>query len=248
MGKDQMERNQMKRNQMKRIISAALTLFMLPSLLFPVSVSADQAHTAAVYELYSVDGFYEDSVGNAAEYSYHVPQFYASSPAADEINAEIAERFGGRVEAQFESMEGGYSLWSWHTEWQAFWNGSQLFLLVTADENGGFHDYAAYGYDFDSGSMVTNEMILEQKGIREEVYQENLREAVQLKFEDMYGNLLTDMQKKDLYDEMLDQTLVWLDSDPPMFIDQFGEIETIVKIVSVAGAGWYYHLVSPFGK
>ena len=187
-------------------------------------------------------------MGNTEEYSYHVPQFYASTPAAGEMNAEIAERFGGRVEAQFENMEGGYSLWSWHTEWQAFWNGPQLFLLVTADENGDSYDYAAYGYDFDSGSPVTNEMILEQKGISEEEYLENLREAVQLKFEDMYGNLLAEAQTKDLYDEMLDQTLAGLDIDQPMFIDQFGEIETIVKIVSVAGAGWYYHLVPLFSS
>lgn len=31
-----------------------------------------------------------------------------------------------------------------------------------------------------------------------------------------------------------------------MFIDQFGEIETIALIGTMAGAGQYYHLVTPF--
>ena len=48
------------------------------------------------------------------------------------------------------------------------------------------------------------------------------------------------------YDELLQKTMDWLDADQPMLIDGNGQIETIVKIASVAGAEWYYHLVTPF--
>ena len=229
---------------MKKICSTLLVLCLLltaSSLAF-----ADQSQKKAVYELYSVDGFYEDEVGNAEAYSFHVPQIFDDTPDAEAINSEIAERFGNRVEEQFLNMEGGYSLWSWHAEWKAFWNGTQLFLLITADENGGFKDYGAYGYDFETGSRITNEMILEQKGISEEEYLENLREKVQFMFEDMYSSLSEEIREAAGYDEMLEKTLGWLDMEQPMFIDQLGGIETIVKIASVAGAEWYYYLATPF--
>ena len=228
---------------MKKLLSLVLTLCLLLTV-SPLAFAAPQ--TSAVYELYSVDGYYEDSVGNAEEYSYHVPQFFSYAPAAEEINGEIAERFGRRIEHQMESMDGGYSLWSWHTEWKAYWNGAQLFLLITADENGGFKDYAAYGYDFETDKRVTNEMILEQLGISEEEYLENLREKTQLMFEDMCSKLSEEARSAVGYDTLLEKTLSWQNMDEQIYIDEFGNIITIAKIASIAGAEWYYHLVTPF--
>ena len=47
-------------------------------------------------------------------------------------------------------------------------------------------------------------------------------------------------------DVMLQKTLSWADMDQPIFIDGVGTVETIVKIASIAGADWYYHLATPF--
>lgn len=229
---------------MKRSISILLSTLILLTLV--PGAFADQTQQNIIYELYTTEGCYTDSVGNTETYSYHVPQINADTPAAAEINAEIADRFGTRVEEQFQNMAGGYSLWSWHSEWHVYWSGEQFFLIITADENGGFHDYAAYGYDFETGSRVSNEMILEQRGISENEYLENLREKVQFMFEDMYGGLDPENREAFGYNELLKKTLNWQTMDQQMFIDQFGEIETIVKIASVAGAEWYYHLVTPF--
>ena len=90
---------------MKRTISAFLTLFFLFGVL--PAAYADQPQKNAILEMYSVDGVYQDGVGNREAYSYHVPQINADTPAAKEINAEIAESFGARVEVQFGNMEGG---------------------------------------------------------------------------------------------------------------------------------------------
>ena len=154
-----------------------------------VTSFADNPRQKPIFELYSVEGYYEDSVGNAETYSYHVPQIFSDTPTAKEINAEIAERFGKRVEEQFQNMKDGLSLWSWHTEWHSYWVDSELFLLISADEEGGFKDYAVYGYDFVTDTRLTNEMILEQRGLNAELYKENLREKAQLMFEDMYGTI-----------------------------------------------------------
>ena len=229
---------------MKRTISMLLMLCMLltgSSLAF-----AEQSRQNAVAELYSADGFYVDGVGNEEFYSYHIPQIQASTPAAEEINAEIAEQFGRLVESQLRYMENETSLSSWHADWQAFWNGTQLFLLITAEEIGDITVYGAFGYDFETGSRVTNEMILEQKGISEEEYLAKLRESVQQKFEDLFPSIPEGVPAEEIHDDMLEKTLSRLDMERPMFLDRCGEIETIVEIVSVAGAGIYEHLVTPF--
>ena len=229
---------------MKRTCSVLLILCLMLSCV--VTAFADQTYRATVCELYSVDGHYEDDVGNAVNYSFHVPLIHASSEDAKAINAEIAERFGERVEAQFEYMKNGTSLWCWNTEWEAYWSGNQLFLLITAEMNGDCFDYAAYGFDFDTGRRVTNKMILEQRGISEEEYLENLREKVTFMFDDTFIPIPEGAKTDLTYEKLLDQTLNGLDMECPMLINRFGEIETIVKIVTVAGSGWRYALATPF--
>ena len=54
-----------------------------------VTSFADNPRQKPIFELYSVEGYYEDSVGNAETYSYHVPQIFSDTPTAKEINAEI---------------------------------------------------------------------------------------------------------------------------------------------------------------
>ena len=211
-----------------------------------VTASAEQPYQNPVYELYSADGVYTDSVGNEGTYSYHVPQIFADSAAADEINAEIAANFGERVETQFHNMNGGHSIWCRNTEWHAYWNGSQLFLLIKADIDGDCDEYGAYGYDFETDSRVTNAMILEQREISEEAYLENLREAARSMFEKGISGIPADVLETSDYAELREKTLAWQTMEEPMFVDQFGEIETIALIGAMAGAGQYYHLLTPF--
>jgi hypothetical protein len=229
---------------MKRSVSLLLVLCLL--LAFVPSSFAEQPQKNAVSELYSADGFYEDDVGNPTSYSFHVPQINADTPAAEEINTEIAENFGDRVETQLGYMEDGYSLWSRHTNWEAYWYGSQIFLLITADLEGDMTEYGAYGYDFETGSRVTNEMILQQKIISEEEYTDALRESVARLFEENYIPIPEGVETSLTHDSLLEETLGWLDADQPIFLNRYGEIETWVKIATPAGAGWYYHLVCPF--
>lgn len=200
----------------------------------------------AVSELYSAEGSYTDSIGNIGNYSFHIPQLTADTDAAKEINAEIDARFGEYVAAQLKNMRGGYSLWCNHAEWHSYWNGNLLFLLVSADMEDGSTDYAAYGYDYDKDCRVTNEMILDRLGITEEDYLENLREKVQFMFEDGWRSVSVEDRPLLGYDMAMENTLNWADMDQPMFLNGFGDIVTIVKIASVAGAGWYYYLATPY--
>ena len=229
---------------MKRFFSLLIAACML--MLFSVPAAAAGPNPGAVVELYSAEGVYTDSVDNTTSYTFHVPLIAEDSRDAKAINSEICDEFGEVVESQLRNMAGGYSLWCWDVSWHAYWHDSQLFLLITADMEGGFTDYAAFGYDFDSGTRVTNEDILRELGISEKEYLANLREKVQFMFEDMYKNMPEKDRKALGYDELLKKTLSWADMDQPMLIDGSGNVETIVKIASVAGAEWYYHLATPF--
>ena len=230
---------------MRKTTAFAVILILLIS--YAATGFADNPRQNSIFELYSAEGCYEDSVGNVESYSYHVPQIFSETPVVKEINAEIEERFGKRVEEQFEDMKEGYSLWSWHTEWHSYWDGSKLFLLISADENGGFKDYAVYGYDFETDHRVTNEMILEKRGINAEVYKENLREKAQLMFEDIYGTIPQESRQEMGYFSQLEKTISDENvEEAVLFVDGFGELEAIMKIYSLAGADWYYHLVTPF--
>ena len=228
---------------MKRTVFFFLMLCMLLS---SAAVSyAGGPQQNAVYELYSADGYYEDGVGNQETYTYHIPQINADTEDAEEINAEIEENFGERVEEQFKNMDGGTSLWSWNTQWEAFWNGSQLFLLITADMSGDITEYGAYGYDFEIGKRVTNDMIFSQKGISEEQYMEKLREAVCVLFDELYVPV-PEGETGISHDSLMEDTLSWLSVDQPVFLNRYGEIETWVEIAAPAGAGKYAHLIAPF--
>ena len=229
---------------MKRTVSLILMLCLLAA--HPLIPHAEQPQQNAVSELYSADGAYTDGVGNRSTYSYHVPQIHANTPAAEELNAEIAGKFGERAEAQLRNMEKGVSLWSGQIGWEAYWNDSQVFLLITADADSDRTEYGAYGYDFSSGKRVTNDMILEQKGISKEQYLEKLRDSVSELFEELYVPIPEGVETDLSHDSLLEDTLGWLSADQPIFLDGNGEIETWVEIASPAGAGKYSHLIAPF--
>ena len=87
-------------------------------------------------------------------------------------------------------------------------------------------------------------MILEQMGISEEEYLQNLKEKVQELYERIHASIPEDLRVKSDYYELLEKTLEWQTMEQPMFINQFGEIETISKVGEMAGAGRDYYLVT----
>ena len=228
---------------MKRTVSV---LIILGLLLTGTATAFAMPVPSAVYELYSAEGTYTDEVGNAESYSYHVPQISADTPDAGEINTEIEKKYGELVEEHFHYMDEGLSLWCRNAGWQAFWNGSQLFLLLSADTPNDQIEYAAYGYDFDTGARITNKRILQQCGISEEEYLENLKEAARSMFVKINSGIPEDKLAESDYDALMERTLQWQTMDQPMYIDQDGEIATIAEIGLFAGAGICQKPVRPF--
>jgi hypothetical protein len=62
----------------------------------------------------------------------------------------------------------------------------------------------------------------------------------------MYGNL-SEREKAYLdYDRLYEKTMSWQSMEQPMYLDGSGQLVTIAKVASAAGAEWYYYLVTPF--
>ena len=66
-------------------------------------------------------------------------------------------------------------------------------------------------------------------------------------FEDMYGTIPQESRQEMGYFSQLEKTISDENvEEAVLFVDGFGELEAIMKIYSLAGADWYYHLVTPF--
>ena len=217
--------------------------------------SAAQAENAspregAVWELYSIDGSYTDDVGNRTEYSWHVPQLstvQSEAPeAAQEINREISEKFGTAVERELKSMQMGTSILTPSVRWKAYWHENWVFLLVSADISWDMTEYGVYGYDFSTESRVSNESILQELGITQQEYLEKLQEKVTSMFEEQNSTFPEEYRQQGDYEKLLQQTLDWLSPEDPIFIGPCDDVETVVSIAAIAGAGKYSYIAAPF--
>ena len=207
------------------------------------SQPAPLARANAIFEYYSIDGSYTDNVGNLYLYSYHVPQINADSLDAQAINTQLREQFGTQAGWAMEDIARGTSITVYTIGWRAYWNGSQVFLLVSADFPNDVIDYFAVGYDFEKNCRITKEMLLEQLGISESDYILNLREKTAAAFEFEYAgpgknSVYYDIFYRTISDENLNEAMLYLDGS--------GSLVSVVKIYTLAGAGWYYGLITPY--
>ena len=66
-------------------------------------------------------------------------------------------------------------------------------------------------------------------------------------FEDMYGTIPQESREGMEYYTQLEKTISDENvEDAVLFVDGSGELEAVMRIYSLAGADWYYHLVTPF--
>ena len=227
----------------------SLCVLLVLCLLLSGSAAAQAAPIpSAVSELYSAEGVYTDDIGNRKSYSYHVPQLRDDTPDAREINAEIAEKYGGEAEDEFRRMEGGFSLCCGSIGWEAFWSGRQLFLLLRADTPNDLVEYDACGYDFETGSRITNEELLEQRGLSEEEYLAALREAARAAFERLNAAYPEERRADGDYEALWERTREGQTMEQPMYIDRDGELAVIAEICVFAGAGRYKLPLRPFAR
>ena len=145
---------------MKKMFSAFLMLCLLLSC--SCAAFADEP-IGSPSASSGVDGYYEDA-GNASRYSYHVPLIHASTAVPKPSTPRSLSDSENVWRRSLRTWNRG-PLWSLKTEWHSCWSGSQLFLVILSEMDGDCSGAArTYGYDFETGTRVTNEMILARRG------------------------------------------------------------------------------------
>ena len=117
-----------------------------------------------ITENYAEDGHYTDSLDNSWTYSYHVPQLTADTAGARAINAAIDEKFGDPVRGALKDMQQALSLGCVSVSWKSYRYEDVLSLVVKAEADWEFTDYAVYLYDAGRGVQLTTAELLEKLG------------------------------------------------------------------------------------
>ena len=117
-----------------------------------------------ITETYAEDGSYTDKYGKATRYSYHLPQIEDDTDTAEFMNANIQSRFGELITYNKTLRLKKEALENDMVTWESSWNGSLLSLYIAATDLTGGREVGVYHYDFDTGSALTNDELLEQLG------------------------------------------------------------------------------------
>ncbi len=197
-----------------------------------------------ISELFSMDGSYEDSVGNSYTYSFHVPQLESDAPDAVSINKVLEEKFGGYVNEELITIGNKASLVFFNISWESFWHDSMVCIVVKAENDWNCTEYSTVCFDFATGKAVSNEELLGLVGITTEEFLDCARKAAADTFDSMSSGS-KEAVGKDFYDEQRSWTLSDenINTDMMLYLNDAGTLTAILPIASFAGASSYYYVI-----
>lgn len=195
-----------------------------------------------ITENYAEDGHYTDSLDNSWTYSYHVPQLTADTAGARAINAAIDEKFGDPVRGALKDMQQALSLGCVSVSWKSYRYEDVLSLVVKAEADWEFTDYAVYLYDAGRGVQLTTAELLEKLGVAQETFLDGLRRSAAAAFDEQgYINTTEDVQWV--------QERSWtvgaenVNTEAMVYADETGKLMAVLPVGSMAGAAWYYKVL-----
>ncbi|MBR5227223.1 MAG: hypothetical protein IKV94_01105 [Clostridia bacterium] len=155
-------------------------------------------------------------------YSHYLPAVNIDSTYANSINEEITNIF---------SNNENYA--DYNLNYFSYLNDNILSLVVTSEINN-YISYKVYNIDVYTGNKVENTDIIGTKNVSENTYLENLKTASKNAFIQKYPS---EMSEDAWYIQMLNKTEASENNtiDLPVYLDENGDIWTIVKIYSLAG-------------
>lgn len=235
-----------------KLLLLAIAAMMLALLLAGCGKDpTDDPNSQSVYddsligEIYSEEGSATDTYSNTWNYSYHIPQILAETPGAKSINQQIAAVFDPIMEEAHYSMDQGWLYTPSNINWQSHWNGSLLSLVIAIYMDNDYTEYCIFNYDFEADEQLDNEQLLAIAGLSREEFLTQLRAAAINTFDDMYG----DIDGSELiYDNYIQRS--WtigndnISMDGLLYLNDNGQLEVAQPIGSIAGASWYYQLIT----
>ena len=199
-----------------------------------------------IWELYSEDFDYTDSVGNTGHYTYRVPQLEADTEGAVSINRGIEREYGPFVEEALACRDDGDSISCAYIVWETYQYGDILSLVMTCAWDNDMNQYSVYLYDTANGTRLTTAALLAQMGVDETAFLNAVRQAAAERFDGNYAGITGD------FDDFLAERRAWTLSDDNINIDvmvaypdENGQLHVVLPIGSIAGADAYEEWLTP---
>lgn len=210
-------------------------------------MSAEAPADDPVIPLYDLSVDYSDTVGNDYLCQYYVPQLNYDSPDALAINSEIAEIFGGQVEEQMRSMDAETSLWYTKIDANEYWYQDVVTLVCRFGTETEYVTYAAYHFDTQTQTRLTNRQLLERWGYDADLQLSALRQAAHRQFLQevaVYVNQnpeAADPSVTELLWQQYHRTVEEPTLDLPLYVDADGVVHGILPIYYLAGGGYRHY-------
>lgn len=195
-----------------------------------------------ITENYAEDGHYTDSLDNSWTYSYHVPQLTADTVGARAINAAIDEKFGDPVRGALKDMQQALSLGCVSVSWKSYRYEDVLSLVVKAEADWEFTDYAVYLYDAGRGVQLTTAELLEKLGVAQETFLDGLRRSAAAAFDEQ-GYINTTEGVQWVQERSWTVGAENVNTEAMVYADETGKLMAVLPVGSMAGAAWYYKVL-----
>ena len=195
-----------------------------------------------ITESYAEEGHYTDSLDNSWTYSYHVPQLTADTKGARAINEAIDQKFGVPVRSALEDMEKALSLGCVSVAWKSYRCDDVLSLVVKAEADWEFTDYAVYLYDAARGVQLTTAELLEKLNMEQETVLNALRRSAAAAFDEQ-AYIAADEGAAWAQERSWTVGAENVNAETMLYADETGKLMAVLPVGSMAGAAWYYKVL-----
>lgn len=192
-------------------------------------------------EAYHEEGTFTTGYGEQVRYCFSVPELIRESDDAERINEEISEKVMTPVKKSVKQLENGE--WPEYSEcsWKCCRSGSVLSLVIELRNDYGDKEIYVYNYNPKEDRQVTNEEVLEEKGLSVPEYLRILRCTAADRFDNniaafaseggsLWNSPVYEMRQRSVSGENLNLSV-------PVYPDDKGRLHAVVKLETPAGGG-----------
>lgn len=163
-----------------------------------------------------------------------VPYLNAQTEGANEINAEICEKY-----AYLQNWSESDEVWSRISYEEVIWQ-DVVSIIIKSEEVYDFTDYEVYCYDHASGLRLDTAAVLEKMGISQDGFLEECHARFKEHFEEENAYMSEQTRELSGYYDMLAQEDECVNMDLMVYPDKNGQLVVIAPIVNFAGAAYHY--------
>ena len=173
----------------------------------------------------SKDWIYTDKEKNGSK----KPYVNISSNSAKKINAEIEEEFD-------KSIKEGTPIFSYNY----YINDNIISLVIKRGYDNDVRLYTVYNIDKELGNSVSNTEIMHSKSINRTKFEEILKTACDKEYKENAKNNIDERSKTEA--SIINSTNISMYT--PIFLDENGDINAVIRQCTFAGAEYYYFIVN----